>query len=108
MKKLKVRLPRHPHEIWVGHGILSRKSPSLKSRAQELAVVIADIRLKKHSKTLVNYLKKAGWRTEVLFVEATEAFKDFGSIYPLYGKLLKMEADRKSVIFALGGGVIGD
>jgi 3-dehydroquinate synthase len=41
-------------------------------------------------------------------VPATEAFKDFSKIYPLYGELLKFRADRHTVLFALGGGVIGD
>jgi 3-dehydroquinate synthase len=53
-------------------------------------------------------LKVAGWETHLVRVPATEGFKDFGKIYPLYSELLRAGADRHTVLFALGGGVIGD
>jgi len=72
------------------------------------AFVVADRRLKGQIATVLKALKADGWDVHVVRVPATEGFKDFRKIYPLYSALLRAGADRHTVLFALGGGVIGD
>ena len=60
------------------------------------------------------YLKKATdlcngmCRTESVVLPDGEAYKDWGSVSAILEKLASMGADRKSVVIALGGGVVGD
>ena len=56
------------------------------------------------------YAKSAtkGVRTEYLELPDGEAFKNWDSVFMVLTKLAEMGADRKSVVVALGGGVVGD
>ena len=47
-------------------------------------------------------------RTESVVLPDGEAYKDWGSVSAILEKLASMGADRKSVVIALGGGVVGD
>jgi 3-dehydroquinate synthase len=106
----KVRLPLGPrsHEIHIGPGAIGsigRWLPSLKLRR---AFIIADQKLDQARQELVASLKKANWEVTEILVHAGEDLKDFKNVYPLYGELLKGRANRDSVLFALGGGSVGD
>jgi 3-dehydroquinate synthase len=72
------------------------------------AFLLVDSKLSRPTRMLVSKLRGFGCRTSVIRLRANEALKDFRNVYPIYGQLLKKGADRQSVIFALGGGVIGD
>jgi 3-dehydroquinate synthase len=108
MKRLRVGLGDRSYAILVGQGAARLASRELGDRRGNLAYILADRRLGRQTHALVRALRAAGWKTHVARVTASEAFKDFKRIYPLYGDLLKAGADRHSVLFALGGGVIGD
>ena len=49
-----------------------------------------------------------GWTTDIIEVPEGESFKNLGQVEKLYDHLLELKCDRKSVLVALGGGVIGD
>lgn len=53
-------------------------------------------------------LESAGLSHHTLLVPAGERFKSLETAGRLYGDLIQRKMDRKSVIVALGGGVIGD
>jgi 3-dehydroquinate synthase len=72
------------------------------------AFLLVDSMLSRPTRLLVSKLSGFGCKTSVIRLRANEALKDFRNVYPIYGQLLKKGADRQSVIFALGGGVIGD
>lgn len=72
------------------------------------AFIIADARLKAQTRELERALKRQAMQVATRYVEASEQFKDINKIYPLYGWLLENGADRKSVLYAVGGGTIGD
>ena len=128
MKKVVVNLPGQSHPIWIGNSILEKagallepmkfgnkvcdksgdKFESKSGKTSGNAFVIIDSRLKTRARPLLQSLKKAGWKTTPLFVQAGESLKDIRKVYPIYGELLKKGADRESVLFAFGGGVIGD
>ncbi len=57
---------------------------------------------------LVESLKSAGMEAECLFMPPGEEGKNFNTIETLLEKALDLNIDRRCVIIALGGGVVGD
>jgi len=53
-------------------------------------------------------LKAAGWQCELIELEPGEPTKRQEVISAIYDRLVQMQADRRTVVFAVGGGVIGD
>src|SRR4051812_34208552 len=106
MKRVKVPLGERAYEILVGHGASRAAARALERGGR--AFILADARLARHARTLSRALRARGWKAETFPVHASEAFKDFAKIYPIYGKMLASGGDRHAVLFALGGGVIGD
>lgn len=72
------------------------------------ALILADQRLSVHSRRLQSTLEANHWRVTLISVRGGEAIKSIEHLYPIYGKMIKARADRRSVLFALGGGAIGD
>ena len=111
MKKLQLDFSEvsGSHPIWIGNEILGQLGSLLKKTIPPgKGFVIADDRLRNVAEDLVVSLEKSRWKLKVIFVTVSESLKEFKNIYPLYGELLRLGADRDSVIFALGGGVVGD
>src|SRR3954468_19045464 len=106
MKIVRVGLGPRSYPILIGRGAAARVPRALGERGR--AFIVADQRLKAQTQAFVKTLERAGWESHLVRVPATESFKDFKRIYPLYAELLKAKADRHTIIFALGGGVIGD
>jgi 3-dehydroquinate synthase len=113
MKKIRIELSAdqrgEKYEVWVGRQLLDRQdlfraSPS----SGDHAFILADSRLKPATARLEATLRSAGWKTRKLYLRANESLKEMDQIYPLYDWLLRGGADRNSVVFAVGGGVIGD
>lgn len=53
-------------------------------------------------------LQQTGWTVEQHVVPAGESSKCLAQIEQIYDRLVAMRADRKTLVIALGGGVIGD
>lgn len=118
-KKLKVssspvelQLKDRLYEIQIGAGIVSKLEQFLKKHpdrfASRRAFVISDVSLTQARSALQNALTRAGWEFHEFPVQAGEGLKELSSVIPLYGELMKARAGRDSVIFALGGGSVGD
>jgi 3-dehydroquinate synthase len=71
-------------------------------------VIIADRKLTIITEKVKKSLKLKGWEVDVIFVTANEGLKTLEKAGQLYGKLQKLGANRKTILFALGGGTIGD
>lgn len=109
MKKLNLTLRKQTHPIYIGEGILvSAVLKGVQNLKSSQGMLFADRKLKSKALELKQALKQAGWEISILFFDVTEELKSFPSVYPLYGKLLKAGITRHAVLFALGGGVIGD
>ena len=50
----------------------------------------------------------ADWRIQLLIVPAGESSKSLSQTEAIYSQLVAMQADRKTLVLALGGGVMGD
>ena len=73
------------------------------------AVIITDTNVRKpHAETVVSGLHAAGWRTDVIELEAGESAKRLDRVANVYDQLIEAGADRSSIVIAVGGGVVGD
>ena len=91
-------------DIWVG----SRALDYLLVQKGSRGYIIYDEYFENSVKSVERVLCESGWKTVSLSVVGGDRLKKFDSIYPIYGNLLELGADRNSVLFALGGGSIGD
>jgi 3-dehydroquinate synthase len=73
-----------------------------------LAVVVADENVVAHADAFAASLSVAGFRTAVEVVPAGETSKSLVGAARLYDRLAEVQADRKTLIVAVGGGVVGD
>ncbi|PIQ24092.1 3-dehydroquinate synthase [bacterium (Candidatus Blackallbacteria) CG17_big_fil_post_rev_8_21_14_2_50_48_46] len=96
-------------EVWIGSDLLSSLPEQLEAKSSDPHVfLIADQALRTQGEALLATFESKHWRTGVLWVEVSEAFKDLGAILNVYSEMLKNSTHRRSWVLALGGGVIGD
>jgi 3-dehydroquinate synthase len=73
------------------------------------AVIITDENVEKpHALSAAASLSQAGAQVDLLVIEPGEQTKNVASAAGLWDKLLELGADRKTVVVAVGGGVVGD
>jgi 3-dehydroquinate synthase len=73
------------------------------------AVIVTDENVEQpHALTAASSLSQAGLQVDLLVIEPGEAAKTVGTAHFLWDKLLELGTDRKSVVIAVGGGVVGD
>jgi 3-dehydroquinate synthase len=72
------------------------------------AFVVADEHVSAHAQAAVESLTTAGFRTSLHVLPPGEAQKSLATASELYDRLASLHADRKTLIVAVGGGVIGD
>jgi len=107
---LTVNLSERSYPIEIGSGNLSGFAAWLKQLTPVThAAVITDSNvLLTHGNNVVQQLVDAGIRTTGLGIEAGEASKSISVADHLWNKLLEEGGDRKTVVVAVGGGVVGD
>ncbi len=74
----------------------------------ELALIVTDENVDPHADALAAALKSAGFRTSTVIVQPGEETKSLAWADELYDELAELNADRRTLVVALGGGVIGD
>jgi 3-dehydroquinate synthase len=103
-------LPR-PYQASIENGLLSRAgsvlADVLPDSSRVFVVTVAPVRKRWGSKFLAS-LKAAGFNPQVIMMPDGEPAKRLETVEAMAEKLAKLGADRKSVIIALGGGVVGD
>jgi len=72
------------------------------------ASLVTDEHLTRHVPPLVASLESVGFEVSVVVLPPGEAQKSLASASALYDRLADLHADRKTLVVALGGGVIGD
>lgn len=105
-----VTLGKSPYEILVGKGLIGRAGELAAGVIKPcLSVIISDDRVGPlHGEKLLTVLRAAGFDAHLLTVPAGEASKSMQCAAGLCDRLIELGLDRKSALFALGGGVIGD
>ena len=103
-------LPR-PYQAWIENGLLSRAgsilSDLLPKASRVFVVTVPPVRRRWGSKFIAS-LKSSGFDPQVMVMPDGEPAKRLTNVEKMAEKLAKLGADRRAVIIALGGGVVGD
>jgi len=105
-----VPLQNSPYEILIGSGILSL-SGELSSKVVKpcrCAVISDETVAALHGNEVIKSLQKAGFEPHLITVPAGEATKSMMIASDLCNRMIQLALDRKSAVFGLGGGVVGD
>jgi 3-dehydroquinate synthase len=107
---VEVNLGQRSYAIEIGTGNLRALGQRAAAwRKLSHAVVITDQNVEKpHAHLAAESLIEAGAEVDVLVVEAGEETKSIEAAAGLWDQLLAVGTDRKSVVLAVGGGVVGD
>jgi 3-dehydroquinate synthase len=105
-----VTLRENPYDILIGRGLLTTAGSlaATKITPCRCAVISDDKVGPLHGEKLLISLRDAGFDTHLLTVPSGEASKSMEMAASLCDQLIELGLDRKSALFALGGGVVGD
>ena len=105
-----VELGADSYVIHVGEGLLQTTGHLVPPPEEGLraGIITADNLIPLYAEAVRASLSAEGWQATIFPVPDGEASKSLGTAERLYNALLEAGFDRSSVIFAVGGGVIGD
>src|SRR3984957_15716599 len=109
MTLIHVNLGERAYDIAITSGDLAGLGTFARQRCRgSLAVLVADENVVAHTNAAAAALSAAGFRTAVEMVPAGETSKSLAGAARLYDRLAELQADRKTLVVAVGGGVVGD
>jgi 3-dehydroquinate synthase len=76
--------------------------------SSRLAHIVTDRNVRRHAEVVRESLTRAGWACGLSELEPGEKTKSVESLSAIWDNLIASKADRRTVIIAVGGGVIGD
>jgi 3-dehydroquinate synthase len=106
---LRVELGERAYPIHIGRGLLDQVDllqPHVNGR--RAAIVTNETVAPLYADRLAQALERAGARTLRIVLPDGEAHKSWQTLDAIFTALLEAQADRKTILVALGGGVIGD
>jgi 3-dehydroquinate synthase len=111
--RVQVDLGERSYDIVIGPGLLDRIGLMLASQGWEAdspGLVVTDRNVAKfgYADRVASSLRAAGFQTSIALVEPGESAKCLEVAKTLYDAAFDASLDRKSMIFAVGGGVVGD
>lgn len=111
MPQVTVHVPPRPYQALIENGLLTRAGSVLADLLPQgsriFVVTVPPVRRRWGAK-LIKSLKSAGFASEVIPMADGEPSKRLATVEALADKLVRRGADRRAVVIALGGGVIGD
>lgn len=110
LQKVPVGLGKRSYTIHIGRGLLNHAGELLPFEAKgRLMFVLADENVREYANTVCASLKDKGARAcHVLTIPAGEKSKSLSELERILAWMLDNGVDRQSVLFTIGGGVIGD
>jgi len=98
------------YPILIGDGLLGRSSTwAAQASPRAAALVVTNVTVGPlYAATLVEALTPHFASVRTLALPDGEAYKDWDTLNLIFDELLGSEADRRTVLYALGGGVVGD
>src|SRR5271169_5509928 len=111
LTRIPVHTPSRSYEVLVERGLLRSAATALRDLVptESRVFVVTSPRIRKHwGSALSKSFSRVGRKVEFLEMPEGERSKKLSQIEKLAAKLVKRGADRRSVILALGGGVVGD
>ena len=104
-----VETPSARYEILIGNGLLQRPETWAGLPRASHAVIVSNTTVEAiYEATLRDALSPLYRRVSSLALPDGEAYKTWETLNLVFDHLLREACDRKTVIFALGGGVVGD
>ena len=111
MAQVTIHVPSRPYQARIENGLLARSgtllAELLPQASKVFVITVAPVRRRWGAK-LVRSLVSAGFKPQVVQMHDGETAKKLKTIETLAEKLSRLGADRKAVLVALGGGVVGD
>lgn len=111
MPTVHVDLAERSYEVIVDAGILGRAGALVAGvglAGRKVAVISDETVARLHGGALLASLEGAGFQASLHTVPAGEASKSMGRTEELCRSMIRSGHDRKSLVVALGGGVVGD
>jgi 3-dehydroquinate synthase len=109
MQTLRVELGERAYPIHIGEGLLLRAELILPHLAlRKIAIVTNTTVAPLYLRQLAEALGNAGVEVTSVVLEDGERYKDWATLNSIYDALLAQRCDRKTMLVALGGGVVGD
>lgn len=109
MDRLFVNLGENSYDIAFSDSFSSLADELKKINAPQKILIVTDTNVEKLYADEVNeHLNKAGYKSSIYAFEAGEENKTMDTILGICGACIENGLDRKSMIVALGGGVVGD
>lgn len=110
MKKLRVELGERSYSIIIGSGLIARSGALFEENGVKgrIMVVTNPTVAQWYLEPLMNSLRASGYQTGAVLIPDGEEYKSLEQANRIYDELVEGKYDRKSVLVALGGGVIGD
>ncbi|MBI1831568.1 MAG: 3-dehydroquinate synthase [Planctomycetes bacterium] len=106
---LRVSLGERSYDIVVTADSLQQLGAFARARGKgTAALVVTDENARIHGQAVQSSLSAAGFRAGLVIRAAGESQKSLESAAQLYDALLDLPADRRTLVVAVGGGVIGD
>ena len=109
MKTLEVSLGDRSYPIYIGSGLISKSELFQPFIAGQSVYIVSNTTVAPlYSKTLIETISGDAKSVHEIILPDGESYKDWATIQKIFDALLANGADRKTVIIALGGGVVGD
>ena len=114
MQKIVVASPEGDYPILVGSGLCARVGALISELGSTenfstRCAIITNPRVRElHAARVVESLRASGFEPRVIDIPDGERFKTLDTVRSIYDQLIDAQLDRRSVICALGGGVVGD
>ena len=111
MAQVTIHVPPRPYQARIENGLLARAGvllAELLPQASEVFVITVPPVRRRWGAKLLNSLAAAGFKPQILQMPDGEPTKKLATIATLSERLVRLGADRKAVLIALGGGVVGD
>jgi 3-dehydroquinate synthase len=106
---VRVNLGERGYDIVISNGDQAGLGPFARQRVRgSSAVVVTDQNVEKLANGVVASLQAAGFQTTLAVLPAGESQKNLQAASGLYDRLADHQSDRRTLIVAVGGGVIGD
>lgn len=113
MMRERVDLGDRQYDIVIGPGLLRQtgdllREVQVKTSSRHLVITDEHVRAAGHLEPVLASLAEAGYQVEVLVIPPGEASKSLALAGEAFEFAYRAGLDRRSVVLALGGGVVGD
>ena len=110
MKTVNVSLQERSYPIWIGEKVLSSNTLPFSSVLTDWkhALLLEDANATWFGDQVEQLLTPSGVRCSRLVIPSGESSKSIEQIGSIWNTMLEERTDRKSVVIAIGGGVVGD